>query len=446
MGVTDLVEPAELETLRPYLPRASEPAENAVLSAAMISPEATLAVVSSASEDWFSSAKNRLIFRAIKSAHEDGIAVDLTTIWERLKREEDVDVLYLANLDEFVGSVENVESYLADLRDNVIRRRVARACMAAIRDSATAKSAVELVHATQAHLLDIEASATSSASWISLAESVDIAAEEALGRKRGQLPGVGSGIKLLDRLTGGFPKGSLTLIGGRPGQGKTALALQCALHAGREHGPVAFVSIEMAHEELAMRALSGPSAVSVGHLKVGGLSETQRGLLVSATRKLAGTKVWVDDSPGVTVDEIEARCRVLQREHGLAAVFIDYLGLIQPSLRTDNLVAQMTDISRRVTGMAKRLGVPVIALSQLSRKCESREDKRPIPSDLRESGSLEQDAYLILFVYRDEVYNPGVDVGSAELILAKNRGGPTGTVRCHFDGARSLFLPEDSRR
>jgi replicative DNA helicase len=259
----------------------------------------------------------------------------------------------------------------------------------------------------------------------------------------GDVTGVGTGFRDWDRLSHGLQGGDLVILAARPAMGKTSFALNVAVNAAARHGAsVAVFSLEMPAEQLAQRLLSCEARIDLSSLRGGYLQEDEWPRLVQASDDLAKTKLFLDDLPGATPTQIRAKCRRLKRREGLDLVIIDYLQLMNAGTRMGSREQEISYISRSLKGLAKDLSCPVIALSQLNRGLESRTDKRPMMSDLRESGAIEQDADMICFIYREEVYNkecPPEQQGVAELIVGKHRNGPTGTVKLKFWKAWTRF-------
>jgi replicative DNA helicase len=265
---------------------------------------------------------------------------------------------------------------------------------------------------------------------------------EALFHKEGNITGLSTGFNDFDEMTSGLQPSDLIIVAGRPSMGKTTFAMNIAEHVAiKERTPVAVFSMEMPGEQLAMRMMSSLGRIDQHRVRTGKLEDDEWPRMTSAITILADTQLFIDDTAAMSPMEVRARCRRLAREHGqLGLVVLDYLQLMQSSSASDNRVAEISEISRSLKALAKELNVPVIALSQLNRNLEQRPNKRPVPSDLRESGSIEQDADIIVFIYRDEVYNPdSADKGTAEIIIAKQRNGPIGTTRLTFLGQYTRF-------
>jgi len=264
---------------------------------------------------------------------------------------------------------------------------------------------------------------------------------EKLYDQKEPVTGVPSGYDRLDLLTAGFQPADLVIIAARPSMGKTSLALCIAAHVGIHcQKPVAVFSLEMSKEQIVLRLLCSEARVDNSKVRTGNLGERDFPKLVDAASHLTEAVIFVDDTPAITVTELRAKARRLHREHHISMIVVDYLQLMRSPAYSQSREQEISDISRSLKALAKELNVPVIALSQLNRMVESRTDKRPVMSDLRESGAIEQDADVIMFVYRDEVYNAStVDRGVAELIISKQRNGPTGLVRLAFSPEFTRF-------
>jgi replicative DNA helicase len=252
---------------------------------------------------------------------------------------------------------------------------------------------------------------------------------EALYEKKETVTGIATGYKDIDDLTSGLQPSDLILIAGRPSMGKTAFSLNIAQNASLVHGKtVAVFSLEMAKEQLVMRMLCSEARVNAHSLRSGFLSQTDWPKLTTAAGRLADANIYIDDSPAISAMEMRAKTRRMKAERGLDLIIVDYLQLMSSRMRTDSREQEISEISRSLKALAKELNVPVVALSQLNRGVESRHDKRPILADLRESGAIEQDADVIIFIYRDEIYNKDtLEKGIAEIIIGKQRNGPVGT-------------------
>ncbi|HHE71343.1 MAG TPA: replicative DNA helicase, partial [Chloroflexi bacterium] len=261
-----------------------------------------------------------------------------------------------------------------------------------------------------------------------------------LYRHRGELLGVPSGFSSLDHLLGGFQKSDFLILAARPGVGKTSLMLSFALHAAQEGKVVALFSLEMSAEQLVQRLVSQISGINAQRLRLGQLEEDEWPAFSEAIGLLSELPMYIDDTPSITVIQLRTKCRRLASEHGLDIIFVDYLQLMDSEVRSENRVQEVSYISRSLKGLAREIDVPVMTASQLSRAVEQRQDKRPVLSDLRESGSLEQDADIVMFIYREELYKEDTpNRNIADIIIAKHRSGPTGTIQLYFNKELTKF-------
>ncbi|MFN3919314.1 MAG: replicative DNA helicase [Methylohalobius sp.] len=443
-------QPGEI-LLPPKVPPYSLQAEQSVLGGLMLDPGAWEKIADRLNEADFYRKEHRLIFRAIQELIEADSPCDGVTVAEALEKrgalQEVGGMSYLAALVEATPSAANITAYAAIVRERAILRQLAHVGVeitdAAFNPGGREVSAI-LEEAEQKvfHIADQRQRGTGGFKAIKhlLIKAVDRI--EQLHEKGSIITGVSTGFVDLDRMTAGFQPADLIIVAGRPSMGKTAFAMCVAEHVAiKEQLPVAVFSMEMPGDHLAMRMLSSLGRIDQHRLRIGQLEDDEWPRMTSALNILAGTRLFIDDTPALTPIELRARARRLAREHGkLGLVVIDYLQLMQAPGAGDNRVAEISEISRSLKGLAKELNVPVVALSQLNRNLEQRPNKRPVMSDLRESGSIEQDADLIVFIYRDEVYHEdSPDKGIAEIIIAKQRNGPIGTVRLTFLGQYTRF-------
>ena len=258
----------------------------------------------------------------------------------------------------------------------------------------------------------------------------------------GEVIGVPTGLTDLDKLLGGLQRSDMVVMAGRPGMGKTSLALSIALQAARRlHKRIALFSLEMSDEQLVQRLISAETGIDSQRLRLGDIKEDEWPTFIQATNLLAGTSVFIDDTPAISALELRAKARRLHAEHGLDLLIVDYLQLMRGDSRSENRQQEISYISRSIKALARELNIPILALSQLSRQVESRHDKRPMLSDLRESGSIEQDADVVLFIYRDDVYNQDSEFPNiAEIIVSKHRSGPTGIFSVYFKKHLAQFV------
>lgn len=427
------------ELLSRQVPQSLE-AEQSVLGAMLIDSRCIANVIGALRPEDFFLQQNRDIFETIYSMFNFSEVVDPVTVLNKMKErgvyDEKTTSNYLMQLMEITPTAANVMEYAGIVRDKAMLRSImqvgAEISEAAKEEAGTAsgilESAEKKVYALR------KGSSTEGLEHIGtvLVRVFDRLAE--LSQLDQEFPGLSTGLRDLDRKINGLNKSDLVLIAARPGMGKTSIALNMALHAAKHSGKtVVFFSLEMSREQLAMRLISNESFVDNQKLVTGRLSEEEWGKISLASSALSQTDLRVDDNPSVTVAEMNAKCR---RIDNLGLVLIDYLQLMtaaEAGRRAENRVTVVSEISRALKIMAKELNVPVICLSQLSRANESRPDKRPMLSDLRESGAIEQDADEVMFIYRDDYYHPDTEEKNvAEVIVAKNRHGETGTVKLQW--------------
>jgi len=388
---------------------------------------------------------NRKVFSAMKEMAQKGEAIDYLTLEDRLKSRNEIDQVggasYLASLTDAVPSLGNVTHYAKIVRDKAVARRLISAAteilQAGIEDSDEVSDYLD-----RAEQLIFNVSQQRRLAGVVplkdlVRESFDTI--DRLYQEKGQFTGVPSGYRDLDDLTSGFQKADLIIVAGRPSMGKTSLAMNIAQYAAhRAETPTLFFSLEMSRQSLTMRMLSTEARVDFKQVRTGHLTDSDWGRLARAAGLLSEAELYIDDTPGIRVMEMRAKARRLQADLAkqnkkLGMIMVDYLQLASVGGRVESREREISEISRSLKALAKELEVPVVALSQLSRKPESRESKRPQMSDLRESGAIEQDADVIIFIYRDEVYNEETpEKGIAEIIIGKQRNGPIGTVKLKF--------------
>ena len=441
--------PALPGTVMPF----SAEAEQAVLGAVLLEPDCLSTVAEMLPRaDYFYQVNNRTIYSAMLDMFTAGQPVDLVTLLEHLREEENFDEgsgkVYLMQLAQLVPSVSNVERYCTIVRDRYDLRMLIQAARGILDDAMedTGETSLLLDSAEQ-RIFDIRQG--KALKGLERLNEVLFETFERLDRlnspDKDLYRGIPTGIRELDNTITGLNRSDLVIIGARPGMGKTSFALNIARHAAITAGKrVAFFSLEMSKEQLASRIISTEALVGGTKLRTGDLTEGEWTRLVEAGDILSKADLYLDDSPGITVPEMKAKVRRLKN---VDLVIIDYLQLMQGSgygKNSDNRVTVVGEISRSLKIMAKELDVPVICLSQLSRAVESRTDKRPILSDLRESGAIEQDADSVMFLYRDEYYHENTeDKGVAECIVTKNRHGETGAVKMQWIGQYQTFADRE---
>jgi replicative DNA helicase len=398
------------------------------------------------SEDFYYDA-HRIVFESIAELFEEDKACDLVTLAEKLRQKGKLEAVggmdYLAQLVNVVPTAANVEYYARIVEEKSIVRALINLCTRIIRECYEAGAeASELLDRAQNLVLQLSQKRIRY-DFVPLKKVVDEAFERIteLYHRDDHVTGVPSGFADLDAKTAGFQPSDLIIVAARPGMGKTSFCLNVAQYVGISRKiPVAIFSLEMSKDQLAQRMLCSEAKIDAERVRRGYLSERDWSELANAAGRLAGASIFIDDTPGISVLELRAKARRLKAEKNLGLVVIDYLQLMQGFGRAENRQQEISEISRSLKAMARELNVPVIAVSQLSRAVEQRSPKRPQLSDLRESGAIEQDADLVLLIYRDEYYNPNTSrKGVAEVIVAKQRNGPVGTIELMFQKDYARF-------
>ena len=440
--------PPRVDVLR--VPPHSIEAEQSVLGGLMLVGEAWDQVADRLVEEDFYRREHRLIFRAIGQLAGAGQPCDAVTLGEWFERHGETanigGVAYLAELANNTPSAANIAAYADIVRDKSVLRKLIEAGTQIAGDgfNPEGRGTPEILETAEQRVFKIaEAGARGRKQVVPVRQSVKEAVELLAQRyaNRGQLNGLTTGFKDLDDLTSGMQRQDLVIVAGRPSMGKTAFALNIAeAVAMRAKQPVLIFSMEMSASQLAFRLISSLGRINQRDLRSGELAEEEWPRVSQAASLLSESKIFIDDTPALSPGELRSRARRMMREHGLGLVILDYLQLMQVPGNKENRATEISEISRNLKAMAKELDVPVIALSQLNRALEQRNDKRPVMSDLRESGAIEQDADLILFIYRDEVYNKESNhKGIAEIIIGKQRNGPIDTIKLTFLGQYTKF-------
>lgn len=428
-------------------------AEESVLGACFLSKYALQKACESLTTDSFYDAKNGKIFATMNALMEEKTPIDLTTVTSYLQKTNQLTevggVEYLTEVVNFVPTASNIDYYIKNVEDAaILRNLIETATDIASEGYRTDESVNEILDNSEKKILNIvknrRASEFRSIKDILTKTQLDL---ERLSEQKGEITGLATGWYDFDRLTTGLHENEFIIIAARPAMGKTAFALNLATHvAMSQDKAVALFNLEMSAEQLAIRIISSLGQLEGFKLRTGNLMNNDWKRINEAVSQLSTTNMVIDDTPGITIGEIRAKCRRLaSSEKGLSLVVIDYLQLISGGKNYGaNRQQEVSDISRSLKTLAMELGVPVIALSQLSRGVEAREDKRPLMSDLRESGSIEQDADIVAFLYRDDYYNKEArteDNNSiSELIIGKHRNGPTATIELLFKKNTSTFL------
>ncbi|PCJ30320.1 MAG: replicative DNA helicase [Gammaproteobacteria bacterium] len=433
------------------VPPHSIEAEQSVLGGLLLDNESWDKIADMLVEQDFYRRDHRLIFQAISQLFEQSIPVDVITLAEYHDKRGELDqvgeLAYLGLLARNTPSAANISAYATIVHERSILRQLISVGtdISSIAFTPEGRSSAEMLDQAEQQVLAIaEKGVKRGGGFVQVKEVLGAVVDriDTLFENDSPITGLSTGFTDFDEQTSGLQPADLVIVAGRPSMGKTTFAMNLAENAAiKSHQPVAVFSMEMPADSLAMRMLSSLGQIDQTRLRSGRLNDDDWPRLTSAIALLNEAPLFIDDTPALTVTELRARARRLKREHGLSLIVIDYIQLMQGSGNSgDNRATEVSEISRSLKALAKELSVPVVALSQLNRSLEQRPNKRPIMSDLRESGAIEQDADLIVFIYRDEVYNEdSPDKGKAEIIIAKQRNGPIGTVALTFQGKYTRF-------
>jgi replicative DNA helicase len=426
-------------------------AEQAIIGGLMLDNQAWDKVQDKLCIDDFYRTEHRILYRTVENLAAKQQPFDVITILNGLHLSEELDLAggetYLFELANNTPSVANIAAYADIVREKSVQRQLIHVAneIADVAYHPKDRDVVELLDYAEQKVFAIAEQTPSQGGPITIKNVLMKAVEkiDELYHKGSAITGMPSGLSDLDKMTSGLQPSDLVIVAGRPSMGKTTLTMNMAEHAaiiGKK--PVLVFSMEMPADSLAMRMMSSLGRIDQHRIRTGQLTDDDWPRITSAVHMLSDAPLFIDDTPGLSPAEMRSRARRLMREQGqLGLIVVDYLQLMQvPGFKGDNRTAEISEISRSLKSLAKELAVPVIALSQLNRSLEQRTDKRPVMSDLRESGAIEQDADLICFIYRDEVYNPeSPDKGCAEIIIAKQRNGPIGKVKVAFLGQFTRF-------
>ncbi|WP_146550448.1 replicative DNA helicase [Rummeliibacillus suwonensis] len=434
------------------VPPHNQEAEQAVIGAIFLEPQALITASEILiPEDFYRSAHQK-IFQTMLRLSDQGKAIDVITVTEELSSHNELEdvggISYITEIANAVPTAANVGHYAQIVSEKALLRRLIRVATKIVEDGYTREDEVDTL-LSEAESRVMEVANRKNAGDFKHVKDVLVetyANVEHLQNRKGDITGIPTGFRDLDRLTAGFQRGDLIIVAARPSVGKTAFALNVAQAVGTQTDEnVAIFSLEMGAEQLVMRMLCAEGNIDAQVLRTGALNSEDWRKLTMATGTLSRAGIYIDDSAGIRVSEIRAKCRRLKQEHGLGMILIDYLQLIQGSgLAGQNRQQEVSEISRSLKALARELEVPVIALSQLSRGVEQRQDKRPMMSDLRESGSIEQDADIVAFLYREDYYDKETeDANTIEIIVAKQRNGPTDTVKLAFKKEFNKFVSVD---
>lgn len=431
----------------------SKEAEKAVLGSAFLSKTALQKICDELSPEHFYSEANAKIFETLQELNDEDKPIDITIVTNKLSEKKILsqvgNVEYLSEIIDSVPSASNVEYYINIVKEKMIGRKIIETATDIANDAyASEDSIYDVLENAEMKMLRI--GNMRKTSEFQRIQDVAYRAQEnleKLAEQGSEITGLATGFSEFDKLTAGLQPSQFIIIAARPAMGKTAFALNLATYAAtHSNKSVAIFNLEMSAEQLANRILQSLGQIDGGKMRTGRLEHNDWKRLNEAISQLSDTNLFLDDTPGITIGEIRSKCRRLANsDKGLGLVVIDYLQLITgPSKSVGNRQQEVSDISRNLKTMALELGIPVIALAQLSRAVEQREDKRPIMSDLRESGSIEQDADIVSFLYRDDYYNKEArrddNASISEFIIGKNRSGPTTTVELLFKKDTSTFV------
>jgi replicative DNA helicase len=429
-------------------------AEEAVLGSLLIDPDAIIRVATFLEPDDFYVQRHGWIYDAVRDLHERREPADLVTLTDEMERRGQLADIggpaFLTSLINATPTSIHVEYYARIVeRTAILRRLIDAAGDIAKLAYQDVDDVDEVVDRAESIIFGVSERRVQR-DLVPIRQVLDEFYDriEYLTAHQGELIGIPTGLADLDKLLGGFQRSDLIIIAGRPGMGKTSLALSIALQAARKwERRVGIFSLEMSNEQVVQRLVSAETGIDSQRLRLGTIHEEEWPVFVQATSLLSNTQIYIDDTPAISALEMRTKARRLHAEYGLDLIIVDYLQLMRGDARSDNRVQEISYISRSLKSLARELNIPVVALSQLSRAVESRHDKRPMLSDLRESGSIEQDADVVLFVYRDDLYNPDTEFPNiAELRVSKHRSGPTGIFSVYFKKELAQFIDLEVRR
>ncbi len=432
------------------LPHSKE-AEQSVLGSALSSQSAVGTACEILKPDDFYFEQNRTVFSVVLELFNENTPIDVVTVSDRLNQHDNLDLIggvqYLSSLILSVPTTGNIEYYAKIIKDKATLRRLIFSSQSILNMAYDEEDLTErILDTAEQRILDVS-SGTVTNDIVHISDIMMTAYDDMVKNSltKGTVTGIPTGFTYMDNITGGLHGGELIIVAGRPGMGKSSFAVNIAEHAAiKENIPVAIFNLEMSKSMIVNRIICSQAMVDSQNIRKGDFQPEDWQQICSVIDKLSAAPVYIDDSSAITVSEIRAKCRRLKQTKNLGLVVIDYLQLMQSGGRSDNRQQEISDISRSLKILAKELDIPVIALSQLSRSSESRSDKRPMLSDLRESGAIEQDADLVVFLYRDEYYNKeSNEKNIAEINIAKQRSGSTGTFKLGWQGRYTKFVNVD---
>lgn len=428
-------------------------AEEALLGSIFIDPEGILKIVDFISPSDFYHPANSAIYSTMVSLFNNRSPIDLVTVMDELEKKNEGEKIggatYLSKVVNSVPTASHIAQYASIVRDKKILRDLITVANDISALGYREEERVDLLLDKSEQLLFGISQKSLRQNFIPLKNMLTETFEriDYLHKNKGELRGVPTGFSDIDFILGGLQNSDLVILAARPSMGKTSLALNFALNAALKNKiGVGIFSLEMSKDQLVDRLLSSSSNVDAWRLRTGNLHEEDFAHIGEAMSKLSDAPIFIDDSANISIMEMRAKARRLKMEHGLGLIVLDYLQLMGGG-NTDNRVQEISEVSRSLKGLARELNVPVLALSQLSRAVEARPDKRPLLSDLRESGSIEQDADVVIFIYRDDYYNPDSDQKNiAEILIRKHRNGPTGAVNLYFESSQMRFVDLERKR
>lgn len=426
-------------------------AEQSVLGCMLLDKESVATATDFLKAEDFYAEAHKEIFESMLDIYDHGDPVDLVTVTEQLRQRGTLEavggVAYISDLSMVVPSTANIRYYVSIVEEKSILRRLISVCNEIIKQSYEAREELDIIidHAEKSIFQITQRNTSSDFEPIKTVLLETYARIEEMSKNKGRIIGIPTGFTDFDQKTSGLQPSDFILVAARPSMGKTSFVLNIAQHAAlHENVPVAIFSLEMSREQLVQRMLSSEANVELQKIRTGDLDEREWIKLVEAAGPLSQAPIYIDDTPGISAMEIRSKARRLKMEKGLGMIIIDYLQLMTGRGRVENRQQEISEISRSLKALARELSVPVVTLSQLSRAPEARTDHRPMLSDLRESGAIEQDADVVVFIYRDEYYNPDTEKKNiAELIISKQRNGPTGTVELVWLGQFTKFANYD---
>lgn len=435
------------------IPPQNVEAEQAVLGAMLLSHDAVIVAMEKLQPRDFYRDVHRIIFEAMEHLHRENKEIDVITLPEELRRIKKLDdvggVEYVLQLPNLVATAANIEYYANIVAEKALARNLISTCTELTTEAYDGEKEPEaLLDDAERKILQLS-DTKNRGDFASVGTVVEATLDKItkLYENKAGLTGLPTGFRDLDRMTSGLQPSDLILVAARPSMGKTAFTLNIAQNVGvRQHKTVAFFSLEMSQEQLVQRLLCQIAHIDSQKLRTGQLnSDEEWTRLTDACDKLYESPIYIDDTPGISVAEMRSKARRLKSEHGLDLIIVDYLQLMQ-GRNAESRQQEISEISQSLKALARELKVPLIALSQLSRSVESRQDKRPMLSDLRESGALEQDADIVSFLYREDYYDKETENQHiTEVILAKHRNGPVGSVKLYFKNEFTLFLNLDTQ-